>query len=66
MRIWYKKFNNNNECEPCVLDYDSIIRWDNVILYTRQELYDICTECQSKEFCANMMKEVKEKFYKKK
>ena len=66
IRFWQQDYKSSEDCKPCVLDYDSIIRWDNVILYTKEQILDICSKCESKEDCVQLLRQAKTDLYSKK
>ena len=44
-------FKNNKECNPAELDNDSLLRWDNIVLKTKQDIYSVCTDCLNQKEC---------------
>jgi len=59
MRFGYTDYKNERECRPTDLDKDSIIRRDNVIIMTKQDIDEICTKCMDKEKCIQRLKEIR-------
>ncbi len=63
MRIGYDNYKSERECSPRELDGNSILRHDNVIITTKEEIYEICDICNDKEKCIKKLKEMKTILY---
>lgn len=59
MRFWYENYKSERECNPTWLDGNSLIRKDNVIIKSKEEIMEICTHCMDKEKCIQRLKEMK-------
>lgn len=59
MRFWYENYKSDRECDPLSLDRDSLIRRDNVIIRSGQDIEEICTNCMDKNKCIQRLKEMK-------
>ena len=60
MKTWQNEYKNSGECKWTYLDYDALLRGDNVIIRTRQDLYDNCSKCEEQEKCVENLKRIKE------
>lgn len=59
MRFGYTDYKSERECRPTILDKDSIIRRDNIIIRSKQDIEEICTHCVDKEKCIQKLKDIK-------
>lgn len=58
MQFGKDRFENEDQCVPVTLDGDSLMRGDEIILYTKNEIRTVCAECNSQEKCIDMLKEL--------
>lgn len=66
MRFWYWDYKDKETCNPCTLDYDSILRGDNIILRTKEDIIEICWKCSSVDDCVWLLRQAKTDLYSKK
>ena len=58
-RFWYTDYKKREECNPTELDQSCLLRGDNVIINTKQELLDICSWCANIEKCTEWIKQLR-------
>lgn len=62
-RFWYTNYTSNKECEPTALDWDSLLRWDFVIIRTKEELLEVCSNCEDKWWCAVRLTDLRREYF---
>lgn len=63
MRFWYTNYESKDLCMPHELNKLFILRNDNVIIQTKEEIEEVCWNCMDKKHCIATLKRLKTEFY---